>query len=228
MTPTTSARPAAYRLVIFDFDGTLADSLGWMRGVLHDVARRHRFRAAEDHELEELRGKDTRAIMAHLGVSAWKLPFIARDMRRRAAREAHRIRPFPGVHELLAELAREGRLTAVVSSNAEANVRAVLGPESAARVRFYECGAGLFGKRPRFRRVLRRSATPPAEAIAVGDEARDIEAAVGEGIAAGAVTWGYATSELLRAHRPTAMFDDMDELRRFLLGDGLAPGRPER
>jgi phosphoglycolate phosphatase len=212
--------PVAYRLVIFDFDGTLADSLGWMRGVLNDVARRHRFRTAEDHELEELRGKDTRAIMAHLGVSPWKLPFIARDMRRRAAREAHLIRPFAGVHELLADLAGRGRHTAIVSSNAEANVRAVLGPESAARVRFYACGAGLFGKQAKFRRVLRRSGTAPVDTIAIGDEARDIQAAAGEGIASGAVTWGYATPELLRAHRPTVMFDDSDVLRRFLLGDG--------
>ena len=224
MTATNGGEPRPYRLVIFDFDGTLADSLGWMRGVMNDVARRHRFRAAEGDELEELRGKDTRAIMAHLGVSPWKLPFIARDMRRRAAREALRIRPFPGVHELLAELAREGLLVAIVSSNAEANVRTVLGPESAARVRFYECGAGLFGKRAKFRRVLRRSATPPGQAIAVGDEARDIEAATGEGIAAAAVTWGYATADLLRAHRPTVMLDDLGELRRLLLGDDPAPG----
>ncbi len=29
-----------YRLVIFDFDGTLADSAAWFRGVINGVAQR--------------------------------------------------------------------------------------------------------------------------------------------------------------------------------------------
>ena len=72
------------RLVLFDFDGTLADSGPWMREVINDVARRYRFRTVSPTEIDELRGKDTRAILAELGVSTWKVPFIARHMIRKA------------------------------------------------------------------------------------------------------------------------------------------------
>lgn len=206
-----------YRLAIFDFDGTLADSARWMRGALNDVARLYRFNVLEDHEFEELRGKDTRAVLQHLGVATWKLPFVARHMRRLVARDAHLIAPFPGVQDLLRDLHERGVLLAIVTSNAEENVRAILGPRTASRIRYYACGAGLFGKRAKFREVLRRSGIAPERAIAIGDETRDIAAAVAERIHAGSVTWGYATADLLRAHRPTEVFDTVEELRRVLL-----------
>jgi phosphoglycolate phosphatase len=207
-----------YRLVIFDFDGTLADSAGWLGEVIGDVARRYGFRALSGAELEALRGMDTRAILAHLGVPTWKLPLIARHLRRRMARDSHRIAPFPGVRELLERLAGHGLLTAVVSSNAEHNVRAILGPESAARICYFACGAGLFGKRAKLRDVLRWSRVPPQQAIAIGDEVRDLEAAAGARIDSGAVSWGYATPELLRAHQPTVMFESVEDVLRVLLG----------
>lgn len=200
------------------FDGTLADSAAWLFDALPDVANRYGFRSVDARELAELRGKNTRVVLGQLGVSWWKLPFIARHLRARMAAERDRIRTFSGVHDLLAELERRGVVIAVVSSNAEDNVRSVLGSESAARVRYYECGVGLFGKRARFQRLLRQSGIAPEAAIAIGDEPREIEAAASIGIASGAVGWGYATPELLRAHRPTVYFDSIEAMTDHLLG----------
>ena len=101
---------------------------------------------------------------------------------------------------------------AVVNSNAEANVRRILGPECVPLVGRYGCGASLFGKAARFRRVLERTRTPNDEAICVGDEARDIQAAAEAGLASGAATWGYATRELLERQRPTMVFAGMDDM----------------
>ena len=73
----------AYRLVIFDFDGTLSDSAAWMRRTINQVADRYRFKRIQDHEFALLRGRDNRAIVRHLGVPAWKMPLIANHMRKR-------------------------------------------------------------------------------------------------------------------------------------------------
>ncbi|MGE6757350.1 HAD hydrolase-like protein [Corallococcus interemptor] len=204
----------AYRLIIFDFDGTLADSADWFRGVFNDVALRYGFRTVSAEELESLRGQDSRAIIARLGVPMWKLPFIASHMRKLIARDAHRIPVFPGVEAMLEQLEARGLTLAVVSSNSEENVRRVLGPVAAARIRHYACGAGLFGKRPKFRQVLKAAGVRPGEALSVGDEVRDIEAAAAEGIATAAVTWGYATEALLRSRSPTVVLTHVDELLR--------------
>lgn len=201
-----------YKLAIFDFDGTLADSAGWMQSVFNDVARRFGFRTLSEADFAMLRGQDNRAIVAHLGVPLWKMPFIAMHMRRRVAENAEHIRLFPGVPELLAQLERAGVALAVVSSNSEENVRRILGPEGAARIRHWGCGAGIFGKAAKFRRVVRLAGVRPAEALSIGDEVRDIEAARAEGIPTAAVCWGYATPELLRSRGPTHVVERVEDL----------------
>ena len=212
----------AYKLVIFDFDGTLADSAGWLFGVLNQVADRYGFRRVGEAEIAMLRGRDNREIVRYLGVPAWKLPRIAAHMRRRAARDAVAIPLFEGTRRVLLALAERGVATAVVSSNSEANVRRILGPECARLVGLYECGASLFGKAARFRRVLESAGARQEEAICVGDEARDLQAASEAGLASGAATWGYATRELLERQRPTMVFASMDDMLDKL-ADPTAP-----
>ena len=202
----------ACRLIIFDFDGTLADSFPWFSGVFNQVAARFRFRQVDEAEGARLRGMSARAIIRHLGVPGWKVPLIAMHMRRLMSAEIERIPLFPGVEPLLRELARRGVAIAVVSSNSEANVRRVLGPELAGLVAHYACGASLFDKQAKFRRLLTASRVPPSEVLAVGDELRDLEAARQAGVAFGAATWGYTTAEAMRAAGPEWVFAEVADI----------------
>jgi phosphoglycolate phosphatase len=211
----------AYRLAIFDFDGTLADSFPWFLQRFNDLADRHRFNRIEKHEVEALRGNSARQMMAHLRLPAWRLPLVARDMRAWMAKDIHTLRPFPGVPEMLHALADAGVELAVVTSNSYENVRRVLGAESAGLMAHVECGASMFGKRARFRRVLRRSGIPAAQAISIGDEIRDAEAARAAGIDFGAVAWGYTSPASLRAQSPALFFDTVDDIVRALVGARL-------
>jgi phosphoglycolate phosphatase len=201
-----------YRLVIFDFDGTLADSLPWFLRSIDSVADRFRFRRLGDGDVELLRGRGAREIIRYLGIPAWKLPFIARHMRRLKARDRDEVSLFPGVDSLLEHLSATGVRLALVSSNASGNVRHILGPANSARIQHWECGTSIFGKKRRFRRVLRRAGVRPEEALCVGDEIRDAEAARAAGIPFGAVAWGYSTAEALRRTRPAALFTRMEEI----------------
>ena len=201
-----------YKLVIFDFDGTLADSARWLAQELNPLARRYGFRQVSEAEIEALRGCDSRQVMDHLGVPAWKLPAIARRIRGRMAEDAQSIPLFPGAKALLRRLACQGVALGVVSSNSAANVRAIVGPEAAALIEHYACGASLFGKAAKFRKVVRRARVAPSETLCIGDETRDIEAAREAGLACGAVAWGYAKRESLAARRPTWLFETPDEV----------------
>jgi phosphoglycolate phosphatase len=197
----------ATRLLILDFDGTLADSFPWFLGALADTARRFGFRCPPRDEAESLRSQGNRAILSALGVPLWRLPAIAGHMRRLAA-EAPPPPLFPGIPEALEGLAAAGLRLAIASSNSEAQIRRTLGPALAARVADFACDATLFGKAARFRRILKAAGTPPAATMGLGDELRDIEAAREAGIAAGAVAWGYANPAALRAAAPDAWFAD--------------------
>jgi len=206
-----------YRLAIFDFDGTLSDSYPWFVGAVNEVADRYRFRRVEPHDLETLRGYEARRIIEHLGMPMWKMPLVARHMRRRMAGDIGRISLFPGAGAMLRTLSERGVTPAIVTSNSAENVRRVLG-ESAALVRHFGCGAGVFGKRAKLRKVLRAAAVPPAEAICIGDEIRDLHAAHAEKIAFGAVSWGYTTLDALAAHSPEETFTTIDEIAEKLTG----------
>jgi phosphoglycolate phosphatase len=202
------------RLVILDFDGTLADSFPWFLDALEETARRFGFRCPSRAEAEALRAEGSRAILAALGVPLWKLPAIAAHMRR-SATEAPPPHLFPGIEVALEGLSAAGVTLAVASSNSEAQVRRALGAPLSARITHFDCEATLFGKGARFRRILRSAGIASAQAISIGDELRDIEAAREARIAAGAVTWGYARAEALRAARPDAVFETPLDLLRL-------------
>jgi phosphoglycolate phosphatase len=216
---TRQKRETTYALALFDFDGTLADSQGWFLGVFDQVADRFGYRRLAPGDRERLRGLDTHAILRHLDIPMWKLPLIARHMRMLVARDIAKIRLFPGTAEMLAALEDGGLQVAVVSSNAEENVRHVLGP-AASHVARFACGAGLFGKAARLRGVLRATRTDPRAAIFIGDEARDIAAATAAGLSSAAVAWGYADPAFLRSLRPTLFFEQMEEVAPALMRAG--------
>ena len=206
----------SYKLVIFDFDGTLADTFPWFARVVNGVADRYGFRRIKAHEGAGLRGLGARQIMHRLGVPAWKLPFIARHMRSLATRDIDELRLFDGVDEALRSLSARGVALAIVSSNSEANIRRLLGPELCSLIDFYACGASIFGKAPKFRQVLKASGVGAAQAICIGDEIRDFEAARQAGLAFGAVAWGFTEADALRSLRPEAMFFTPAEITEAL------------
>jgi phosphoglycolate phosphatase len=131
-------------------------------------------------------------------------------------RNAHQIELFPGTPDLLEQLAATGVKIALVTSNAEANARKILGAEHAARIDFYACGSSLFGKAPKFRRVLRKMGIPATATLAVGDETRDIDAAREVGMRAGSVLWGYASEEVLTALNPDALFRTPQDILDYM------------
>ncbi|MBE7220766.1 MAG: HAD hydrolase-like protein [Caulobacteraceae bacterium] len=217
------------RLVVLDFDGTLADSFDWFCSVLNGVADRYRFRRVEAHEVDDLRLQGARAIVAHLGIPRWKLPLIARHMHALAARDAGRIGLFPGVTAMLADIAAAGVPLAILSSNRVDTVRRVLGSDNAARIAAYACGASIFGKARRLRTLLARSGIAAERALCVGDEIRDLEAARALGCPFGAVAWGYTDPQALAAQGPEHLFSEPQDIARLLAGAAnyrprLAPG----
>jgi phosphoglycolate phosphatase len=205
-----------YQLVIFDFDGTLSDSGHWFLSIVDDLAERFRFRSVHPDEVEGLRKRTTREVIDHLGISRWKLPLIARHVRTRFGRNTDQIYLFDGARDMLRAISETNVRMFVCSSNSEANVRAVLGPEDCARIERFFCGSGLFGKVRKFRQAIKASGLPPSAILSIGDETRDIDAARAVGIGAGAVLWGYANPEMLLAMKPDATFANPQDVIDYL------------
>jgi phosphoglycolate phosphatase len=205
-----------YSLIIFDLDGTLADSFPWFRRHVNAVADRFAFRRVDDMDVESLRHAGSREILARLEVPLWKLPAIARHMRRLKGQHIADIPLFQGADAMLRALSGAGFRLALVSSDSEANARRQLG-ELVTLFAHFDCGASIFGKATKFRRVIRRAGLAPGAVLSIGDEVRDIEAARSAGIDCGAVRWGFASTEALRARTPDMIFERMEDIARALV-----------
>lgn len=200
-----------YRLAIFDFDGTLADTFPLFVPLTNRLAERHGFRPIDPAEADALRGLDTRELMARLGIRAWQMPRIAADYRTMLEAPGTPVPLFAGVPQMLESLAAAGLRLAVLTSNTRQVVERALGP-MAARFEAFDCGVSLFGKGRRLRRLVRTSRADPGRTIYVGDELRDLAGARQAGIAFGGVAWGFARPDVLRTAGPDRWFDRMDDV----------------
>jgi phosphoglycolate phosphatase len=207
-----------FKLVIFDFDGTLADTLAWFIGISDRLADEFGLDRIDKDQVATLRRHDAATLLRLHHVPLWKVPFIAARFRSLMAKQIETIAPFPGVPDLLVRLAQAGSTLAVVTSNSSSNVRRVLGKKSMGLMAACEGGVSVFGKRSKLRKVLRHTGIHPAQAIFIGDEIRDIEAARHAGIASGAVAWGFTDMDALRAHSPDMLFTTVDEMLQALVG----------
>jgi phosphoglycolate phosphatase len=215
----------SYDLAIFDFDGTLADTVTWFAGIVNHVADRYGFRRVEEREHEVLRGYEPRRLLKVLAVPVWKVPLIAYHLRTLVARDIDQISLFDGVDALLHTLSRADVRLAVVSSNSHENVHRILGPDNVALIETFSCGVSIFGKAAKLRAVLGRCDVMPSEAIYIGDEIRDIEAAQAAGMASGAVSWGYNTVESLKACAPNEIFTSIDDIPQRIIRGQESGGR---
>jgi len=204
-----------YRLAIFDFDGTLADSFPFFLSVFNTIADRHGFRRIDIANSAHLRHYGMRQMMDHVGMPAWKLPAVSKTFMAMMKENAASIALFDGIADALRFLHAQGVRIAVVSSNSEHNVRTVLGAELAALVVQFDCGMSVFGKASRIRAVLKHCGAAANEAIYIGDQGTDADASRKAGVDFGAVHWGFATIEALRGHACAREFLTPRDLHRI-------------
>lgn len=214
------------RAVAFDFDGTLADSFGAFLTAYGELAASRGLRPILPHRIEALRAMEARQILAELAIPLHRVPELAHALRQTLATRTDRIPCFPGVAQVLPQLAAAGYPLAVVSSNREATVRAVLGLDLAPLIGHYRCGASLFGKAARLKGLCRRLGLAPREVVYVGDEFRDYRAAQEAGLAFVGVAWGYNRLDATDLSQQFPILSHLDELPGHLAGHPLYDGGP--
>jgi phosphoglycolate phosphatase len=185
---------------------------------MDELADRFKFKRLDKEQIETLRGYDARKLIKEYRVPFWRIPSIGKHIRNLMSENIHNIRMFEGIPAILQSLAEQGAVLAVLSSNSCQNIHQVLGPENTVLISYYECGVSIFGKPAKIKKLLKVSGIKPGEAILIGDEIRDLEAAKAIPIASGAVSWGYARVEALQARGPSEFFESVAEIVEKLGG----------
>jgi phosphoglycolate phosphatase len=226
---TTLPRPSASRLVLFDFDGTIADTLDTLIEVYNTVlAPAYQCLPFDGRGREHWRGATAAELIRRFRVPKLKLPLMVLRARREMARRLASVKPHPGVCDALRALRRPDTALGILTSNSHDNVRRFLGANGVGDI-FDEIhtGRNLFGKAPQIRRLVRRSKLGPARTVYVGDEVRDIEAGRAAGVRTIAVAWGFSNPESLERAGPNLLVREPSELpqavERLL---AASPARP--
>ena len=214
--------PGRPKLLIFDFDGTIADTFDAGVTILNKLADEFGFRALHPKELERARDMRTSQLMKFLGIPARKMSRIARRGSEELHACIHSIQPLPGMPEALRELQALGFSLGIITSNTELNVQIFLRSHGLELFDFVRCSSKLLGKARMIRSVIRRQHVRAADILFVGDETRDIEAAKKAGIRIAAVTWGYNSRRSLEAMKPDFVFESPQRIGRDARG-GHAP-----
>src|SRR5437016_3804357 len=98
--------PMRPRLIVWDFDGTLADSLPTAVGIFNRLAVEMGHKPIED--VAAARSMTTRQFLKQHGISLWRLPRLVRKYHAAASEEADRVRLAAGLADVLGELAARG------------------------------------------------------------------------------------------------------------------------
>ena len=187
----------ASRAVLFDLDGTLADTAPDLAGALNRLRATHGLAPMPLEALRPFASAGARGLV-HVGFGV-KPGDAEYDALREAFLELYRehtfveTRLFPGISELLAEIARRSLYWGVVTNKATRftdRVLAGLGLQPACVVSGDTTGKLKPDAAPMLH-AAEQLRIAPGTCIYLGDDLRDIQAAHAAGMRAVAVEWGY-------------------------------------
>lgn len=200
-------------IIIFDFDGTLADTLETITQITNRLSPEFGYPETTQAELTQLQQLSTWDNIKRSKISIFKLPFLLRRLRQELSQEIQKIHVFDDIPEALMGLKEQGYSLYIITSNTEENVQAVLERyELLSLFQQIYSRSSLFGKARLIRKLLKQENLSPQQAIYVGDETRDIDAAQRAKIRVIAVTWGFNSAQVLDQHNPDALVYQPNEL----------------
>ncbi|MFC3173164.1 HAD-IA family hydrolase [Novosphingobium bradum] len=214
------------RLAVFDCDGTLVDGQGAVVSAMAMAFAEVRLAPPDPHQVRRMVGLSLPQAVMRLApgadgdqvreaVAAYKAAF-------RAARAAGTLAEplFPGMADLLADLASAGWTLAVATGKSDAGLAHCLAGHGIAGHFASLQTADRHPSKPHpamLEAALAETGADPAAAVMIGDTAYDMAMATSIGVRAIGVAWGYHEAAELTAAGADYVARDAADLREYLL-----------
>jgi phosphoglycolate phosphatase len=212
----SKVKPA--NLLIFDFDGTIADTYIVAVDVLKRLLKMGNRRHPTDHaSIQRLREMPAREFLKSLGVRWWEMPLLLYYARKMMRERIDQVHAFDGVRDVIRKLHEQDYKLWIVSSNGTKTIEIFLNNN---RLNEYFDGfwgnQGVFSKTATLRKLARRFGVRPEDCTYIGDEVRDADAARHAGMNFIGVTWGFNGRKALEKVRVEHLIDKPAQLIPFL------------
>lgn len=198
------------KYIVFDFDGTLADTFE----IIRKIAKKE-FENISDSDIELVRERGIKYVLKRKKISYLQLPKMVLRATSLLKKEKE-LKLFEGITDLIKNLSKKYRL-GIVSSNSEDNIIRTL--EKYKIEKFFEfiySDSSLFGKHLVLKRMCKKYNIHTSDIIYVGDEDRDIIAAKKVMIKNIAVTWGFNSRNRLKKVKPDFIVDLPNEIEGLM------------
>lgn len=210
------------KAVIFDFDGTIADSHRTLLDIANGLADEFGYDEFSEAEILRLSNLSSQEIVLQSPIPVYKMPFLLHRIKREFNQRIVKLQPFLGIKEMVDSLQAEGFSLGIVTSNMQSNVLEFLEQHQlSSYFDFVHSANNIFGKDKIITKLIKQYQFPLEQTFYVGDETRDIEAAKKSKIQVVAVTWGFNSAEVLAQYQPHFLIDQPAQLRQILLSQPL-------
>ena len=211
-----STPPCNQGLLLFDYDGVLADSLNVLSEYTSIFCREHGLgEGLKKTDVEAMESATLSGLIEAAGISQTYVRDYARYLFQALNRDPLKVPLFKGIPEMLTDLAQHYRLC-VVTANHSAIVRQRL--DAAQLTSLLDCIYGNEqpgGKVEHIINALETTRAHPISTWMIGDTVGDIEAAKNAGVKAVAATWGWQSSIRLKSKAPDLMFEHPQALHDY-------------
>ena len=211
-----------YKLLIFDWDGTLANSIGRIVESMHAASTRSGYALCTDHAVKGIIGlglpEAIRTLYPHIA-DAELVAFREHYADHYIALEAEPSPLFEGVVESLAAFRDEGYHLAVATGKARRGLDRVLKSHGWEDYFDITRAADETASKPHplmLEQILAHCAVRPEQALMVGDSSFDLQMARNAGVPSVAVSYGAQSIDALRAFEPQLAIDHFSQLRTWL------------
>ena len=114
------------KLLIFDFDGTIADTLAVAVDIVNEVGLEFGIPRVTTEEFMNLKHKNVSELMEMAGMSWMQLPLFVKRIRDHFKVHLHKVTPIEGMPEVLDSLQGQGFRMGILTSNTEESVQEFL------------------------------------------------------------------------------------------------------
>jgi phosphoglycolate phosphatase len=201
-----------YKTIIFDFDGTIADSEQTVDKILEGLAERYKFDNLSPKEFKHKAGLPL--------LKKVRMLFFVRkvelEFKKLYGENISSIKAFDNMINILTRLHGAGYQLAVISSNTRPNIEKFLRLNGVSLDIPVLGSKGLFGKHKAIRAFIESSLCTSRDVLYVGDEIRDIKACKKAGVDIAFVKWGLDGDEDVGYLKPEYCVSTPEELGNIL------------
>ncbi|MFK7910350.1 MAG: HAD-IA family hydrolase [Akkermansiaceae bacterium] len=203
--------------LVFDFDGTLADTLDESVRIYNELAQENGHRVVSEDELPSIRNMKLSDFLSHVGVSRRRVPKLLYHGAKRLKKRITSIPLIEGVDPVIRKLRSQCEHFGILTSNSVENVELFLEAHGLDDVfTFVSSTSKLTGKSKHLRSICRTFSMQTTDMVYVGDEIRDVKAAKKARVPVAAVSWGFNSTESLAASDPDYLLHHPDELFKLV------------